>query len=394
MPESSPRFDARTVDAALVAAVAVVALIGLTAGHLAPRPDPAADAVALSGTLAIAQAAALWWRRSRPLLVLVVTLAAVVLAQAAGDANAASFLGPHVAAYSVAAYGPEEAWRGLSAMAVAAAADGAVIRWIDHGPSGPVLLGPTGALVLVAWGIGRYVRVRRQHLATLHAYARQLETERDQRAAEAVREERRRIARELHDQVAHQLGVVTLQTAAARRWLDRDATRTGEALRAAEDAARQALTTMPAILGALRADEHPADLEPQPGLRDLERLGTQLRDAGLDVAMSVQGPVRPLHPAVELTAYRLIQEALTNVMKHAGGAGATVELVYGADVLRIDVHDDGHGLAAASSSGGHGLIGMRERVELVGGRLTVGPRPGGGFSVSAALPTAATVSSP
>lgn len=394
MSERQPRMRSRTIDLLVVVAVAAVALIGLTVGHLAARPEPALLPVPALAVLAVAQAAVLWWRRSQPLLVLAATLGLMVLAQAVDDMNAASFLGPHVAAYSVAAYGRGRLWPALGIMGAAGLADGAVIRWTDNGPAVAVLLGPPGVLVLAAWGIGSYVRVRREHLVTLQEYARHLEIERDQRAAEAVHEERRRIARELHDQVAHHLGVVSLQTSAARRWLQRDPERTDAALRSAEDAARRALTTMPTILRALRTDELTAELQPQPGLGELEELVEQVRATGLTVELSVHGPVRTLHPAVELTAFRVVQEALTNVMKHAGEAAVTVDLRYAHDQLQVDVTDDGHGAAANSSPGGHGLIGMHERVGLVGGRLSAGPRPGGGFSVSASLPTSVPAGTP
>lgn len=394
MDEPPRRLRPRTLDALLVVAVASIALVGLTVARSSPQQDLTALPAAAAAVLALVQAGALWWRRSHPLVVVAVTLAALVIAQAAGDINAASFVGPHVAAYSVAVYGHGHVWRPLAMMLVGALADGAVVAWIDDGPAGPVLLGPTGALVLMAWGVGRYVRIRREHLATLQAYARHLEIERDQRAEQAVRDERRRIARELHDQVAHHLGVISLQTSAARRWLERDPVRTADALRAAEDAARQALTTMPAILGALRSEDVPADLEPQPTLADLQRLISRVRDTGLEVQLAVHGTARELHPAVELTAFRLVQEALTNVMKHAGQATVTVELRYGPGELGLEIHDDGYGAAADRPGSGHGLVGMRERVELIGGRLATGPRPGGGFSVTAALPTSAPIGAP
>lgn len=385
MDRPQPRLGARTIDVLLVVGVASVALAGLAVSSAA-GVEPGQPRVLAALILALTQAGVLWWRRSRPLLVLALALGALVAAQAFGDINAASFLGPHVAAYSLAVHGRGALWRGAIVLGAAALADGAVIGWVDDGPSGAVLLGPGGLLVLAAWGVGRYVRIRREYLDTLHAYARHLEVERDQRAEEAVREERRRIARELHDQVAHELGVVSLQASAARRWMRRDVERSEAALQSAEAAARRALTTMPAILRALRTEEARADLEPQPGLDQLDDLVERVSATGLPVELRFHGR-RAVHPAVELTAYRLVQEALTNVMKHAEAGSVTVDLRFNTDELLIDVVDDGHGAAAAVVEGGHGLVGMRERVQLVGGQVRAGPRPGGGFAVSAALPS-------
>jgi signal transduction histidine kinase len=241
----------------------------------------------------------------------------------------------------------------------------------------------------MAWGLGRYVRVRRDYIATLVAYAHQLEVDRDEKARRAVLDERRRIARELHDQVAHHLGIAALQTAAARRWLDRDAERAGAAMLSAEEAVRVALTTMPVILEALRTDNAAVDLAPQPTLRDVQDLITRVTDAGLPVELRVEGERRGLSPAIELTAYRIVQEALTNILKHAGPTRSTVRLVFAADRLEIEVADDGAGASTSGgNTGGLGLVGMRERVGLLGGTLAVGPRSTGGFTVRAVLPLA------
>ncbi|HSJ46260.1 MAG TPA: histidine kinase, partial [Euzebyales bacterium] len=255
------------------------------------------------------------------------------------------------------------------------------------GAASPGALGPFGILAVVAWIVGRYVAVRRAYLETLVAYGHQLEKDRDEQARRAVREERRRIARDLHDQVAHHLGVVSLQTSAARRWLKRDPARTAMALAAAEDAARAALETMPAILHALRADETPAELEPQPTLDAVGDLISQMTSDDVAVDLRVHGAPRTLPSAVEVTAYRLIQEALTNVVKHAGHAHVVVDLDYRRDRLEVEVADDGHGAAAGPSDGARlGLVGMRERVEMLNGTFAAGPRNGGGFSVRATLP--------
>jgi signal transduction histidine kinase len=376
------------VDGLVVVLVGVVGGLGLVVPLVLGESLSAAPVLSLLSLLV--QAGALWWRRRRPLLVLVVTLAALLAAQAFGDVNAASFVGPHAAAYAVAAYADRtRALTGVAVVLLAALLDGAAVTWLaDDLPYGPVLLGPTGAFVLVAWGVGRYVQVRRAYLEAVLAYTHQLEEERDQHMQRAIREERRRIARDLHDQVAHHLGVISLQTSAAQRWLDRDRDRTATALASAEQASRTALETMPAILQALRSDDRDAARIPQPTLADLGQLLDQLRAAGVAIEQEVHGEPRPLHPTVELTAYRVIQESLTNVAKHAGPAETTVRLRYGPGRFEVEVEDDGHGGAALAGDGaGLGLVGMRERVQLLDGELVTGPRDGGGFRVRASLPT-------
>jgi signal transduction histidine kinase len=382
------------VDGLVVVLVGAAGMVGLVVSVLAAEP---AAAPVLSLLLVLLQAGALWWRRRQPLVVLVVTLLALLVAQAIGDINAASLLGPHAAAYAVAVYADRtRALTGVAVVTVAAALDGLVVTWLAGDlPYGPVLLGPTGAFVLIAWGVGRYVHVRRAYLDAVLAYTHQLEQDRHEHLQRAVREERRRIARDLHDQVAHHLGVISLQTSAARRWLGRDQARTATALASAEQASRTALETMPAILQALRSDDGEAGLAPQPTLADVDQLVDQLCAAGIAVDLDVDGNPRPLHPTVELTAYRVIQESLTNVTKHAGPASVTVRLRYGRGRFEVDVEDDGHGSAADPSGGaGLGLVGMRERVHLLGGELVTGPRDGGGFRVHASLPTTAAVGRP
>jgi signal transduction histidine kinase len=380
------------VDGLVVVLVGGVGIVGLVAPLLAGTR--AAATPVLSLLLVLVQAGALWWRRQRPLVVLMVTLVAVLAAQALGDVNAASFLGPPAAAYAAAAYADRtHALAGVGVAIVAAALDGAAVTWLaDDLPYDPVLLGPAGVILLIAWGVGRYVQMRRAYLEAVLAYTHQLEEDRDEHMQRAIREERRRIARDLHDQVAHHLGVISLQTSAAQRWLGRDQARTASALASAEQASRTALETMPAILQALRSDDGEAGRVPQPTLADVDQLVDQLRAAGVAIDVEVHGDRRPLHPTVELTAYRVVQESLTNVTKHAGPAQITVRLRYGGGRFEVDVEDDGHGSAAAPGDRtGLGLVGMRERVQLLDGELVTGPRDGGGFRVHASLPTTAAV---
>ena len=209
------------------------------------------------------------------------------------------------------------------------------------------------------------------------------ERERDVAAREAVVEERARIARELHDVIAHNVSMMVVQAGAERRVLDGTSASTREVLETIERIGRSALTEMRRLLGMLRSDA--ADpLAPQPGLDDLPTLVAQVREAGLPVELRVDGERRELPVGIELSAYRIVQEALTNALKHAGDAHASVHVRYGADSLELEIVDDGGGGASRVSSGGHGLVGMRERVALYGGRLDAGRRPSGGFAVRVA----------
>ncbi len=211
------------------------------------------------------------------------------------------------------------------------------------------------------------------------------ERERDVVAREAVVEERARIARELHDAIAHNVSMMVVQAGAERRVLDDVNQSTREVLETIERIGRGALTEMRRLVGMLRSDA--ADpLTPQPGLADLPTLITQIREAGLPVELHVDGERPELPVGLELSAYRIVQEALTNALKHAGKARASVHVRYGLDSLQLEIVDDGAGAQTTASSGGHGLTGMRERVALYGGRLDAGRRPAGGFAVRVVLP--------
>jgi signal transduction histidine kinase len=244
---------------------------------------------------------------------------------------------------------------------------------------------PKGAATFTIVTVVAMVLVRRV-VGDRERRAQMAERERDLVAREAVVEERARIARELHDVIAHHVSMIVLQAGAERRVLDDDANATTrEVLETVEQTGRSALTEMRRLLGMLRSDAS-EPLTPQPGLDDVPTLVGQLQEAGLPVELQVEGERRELPVGLELSAYRIVQEALTNALKHAGNAKASVSIRYGADSLELEIADDGTGTRTQVPSGGHGLVGMRERVALYGGRLDAGRRPSGGFAVRVLLP--------
>ncbi|WP_030567917.1 sensor histidine kinase [Streptomyces aureocirculatus] len=247
----------------------------------------------------------------------------------------------------------------------------------------------------LAWVLGDSIRTRRAYFAQLEERANRLEKEREAQAKVAVAAERARIARELHDVVAHNVSVMVVQADGAAYVLDAAPDQAKQALATISGTGRQALAEMRRLLGVLRTGEpeESGEYVPQPDVEQLDELIEQVRGAGLPVDFKVEGTPRPLPSGVELTAYRIVQEALTNTRKHGGeNAGASVRLVYFDDGLGLLVEDDGKGAPhelyedGGADGSGHGLIGMRERVGMVGGTLDAGPRPGGGFRISALLP--------
>jgi signal transduction histidine kinase len=237
--------------------------------------------------------------------------------------------------------------------------------------------------------VGREMRTRREHAEELRQKVAVAERERQESARRAVEEERARIARELHDVVAHQMTVMTIQAEGARRIAEDTDPRIKEALDTIKATGHSALSEMRRVVGLLReTDDDSADLAPLPRLTDLSRLVDQVQAAGVPVQLSVQGEARPLADGVELSAYRIVQESLTNTARHGGpGATASVAVNYGDDTLDVTVIDDGRGAAATpSNGGGHGLVGMRERVAVLGGSFDAGAKPGGGYRVHASIP--------
>ncbi|MFB9236380.1 sensor histidine kinase [Plantactinospora siamensis] len=241
-------------------------------------------------------------------------------------------------------------------------------------------------IALVSFFVGRTVHARRASTAALRERARVAEENQRALAEQAVADERRRIARELHDVVAHHVSVMGVLATGARRTLARDRAAADEALGSIEETGRTALRELRRLLDVLRTEAEPAELAPQPGLAGIEALVEQLREAGLPVTLEVAGTPRPLDPGMALTIFRIVQEALTNVLKHAGTATAGVSIAFRGRWLELEIVDTGRGPVPDSATLGHGLVGMRERVALYGGALRTGARAGGGYRVQARIP--------
>jgi signal transduction histidine kinase len=326
----------------------------------------------------------LLWRRRLPLVSLAVISAAIVLQALFGSEAAQGFelVGPvAVAVFSTAAYGTRgEALLGLALLLAA----GGVHDARSHGIGTAAQLWADAfwwLVQLAIWLAGRFVRGRRER-TLLVGRAELLERE----AGAAAEQERARIARELHDIVSHNLSVVVTQAAGARALAEHGGA-APESLERIEESGREALVEMRRLLGVLREGGGTA-LAPQPGVAQLPALAETLRAAGLEVDLHLAESCCGLPPALDLSVYRIVQEALTNVLKHAAASRATVTLERTPESLTVEVGDDGAARAIATVRGGQGLVGMRERVSLFGGSLAAGPRPGGGFLVRAQLPLA------
>jgi signal transduction histidine kinase len=248
-------------------------------------------------------------------------------------------------------------------------------------------------VIAVAWVLGHFVGDRQVYAAQLEERTAELEGAREELARRAVTQERLRLARELHDVVAHAISVIAVQSGVGAHIANTQPKEAARALAAIEATSRAALEELRRLLGVLRQEDEPqGDLAPVPGLADLEGLLAELAKAGLAVKLRVNGRRPSLPAGVDLSAYRIVQEALTNVVKHAGSARVQVVIGYGDQDVRVEVTDDGRGAVTSVSDGragtGHGLIGMRERVAAFGGDLEVGPGRDGGFRVAARLPLA------
>lgn len=338
------------------------------------------------------------WRRRQPVLVLCVVGTFAILLSSQHYAEPSGGIGVLIAIYTVAAHCTNRK-RSFSVLGTTLIGMFISLQFLPTDLPPNLLISNT-VIFVTAWVLGDNLQTRRRYVNELELKAERLERDRAEGAHKAVAEERSRIARELHDVVAHNVSVMVVQAGGARRTLDRDPERARAVIESIETTGRQALTEMRRLLGVLRTDDEATDaLAPQPGVSRLDDLVQHVRSAGLPVQLSVQGNPVPLAAGVELSAYRIVQEALTNALKHAGPASAQVLVRYGVEDLQVTIRDNGRGSAAAlarsdasAEPAGHGLDGMRERVSLFGGVLHAGPRRGGGYEVVATLPLGAGTS--
>jgi signal transduction histidine kinase len=330
------------------------------------------------------------WRRKRPIAAFLGSLAGVFAIHAAApgwNADAVSFMVLYfLALYSLGAWSrgvevPISAGIVVACIALFALTDGGAFHPADVIFATGIVGGP--------WAAGLVIRLRRDHASRLAADNEVLQADQEERARRAVAEERARIARELHDVVSHAISVTVLQARGARRTLGHDEGQVRLALDAIELTNTAALSDMRRLLAVLRDTEDAGSVggephAPQPTLDQLESLVDQVRASGVPVKLEIVGQRLSVPPGVDLSAYRIVQEALTNVIKHAGPASATVTLTFGPDALDVLIRDTGAG--GRVNGTGHGLIGIRERVAVVGGEVVAGPGDRGGFTVDARLP--------
>ena len=344
--------------------------------------EPAVRVPALHALIGTTVMVAIAWRRSFPMLISVLVVAGNVVLGANGGELSVVF-GLLVMAFTIGAETEgRRSWAGLSVflgfflVALVIANQGLV----------PGDLGAGLVLIALPWLAGRTLRERATSLAAAMSRADRLEEEKQHEAEAAAMKERTRLARELHDIVSHSISVIAIQSQAVRRRLGPDHAKEAADLAAVEGAARDAMAEMRRLFGVLREDGEEAALAPQPGLGELDRLLGRVRDTGIQADLVTDGEVVPLSPGLDLAAYRIVQEAVTNALRHSGASQLSVRLGYAAGELQVTVEDDGRGIVNGTAEGGHGLRGIRERAELYGGTLDVGRSERGGARVHARLP--------
>ena len=379
-------------DSLIASGITAMSLVGVMAHFHVELPEGGGDVAmrtldGLGVGLVLLQTVPLAWRRKAPILVLSVITTAMFLHSLLGYFHSFAAFGFLVAVYTVASY------RNRRTSIPAGIASAMVILLMLMTGTEP--LEPDGVfaellVVGAAWFLGDSIRIRRGQLIQLEDRAALLEREREERAQQAVAQERRVIARELHDVVAHNVSVIVAQAGAAQRVIASQPEEGSAALHAIERIGREALVEMRRLMGLLRKEtDGVAARSPQPGMNNLEGLVAQVRKTGTPITLSIQGEPRPLSAGLDLSAFRIIQEALTNILKHAGHARAEVVARYGESRLELTISDDGSdpaGHRIRSGSENYGHLGMRERVALFGGELRVGARPDGGYQVMASLP--------
>jgi signal transduction histidine kinase len=364
-------------DAALAALLACLAQAEVWRVGEPGGPRPLVAVVALVMTVPVA------WRRRAPIAVAALTMAALTVSSLAWDTPDVTVFPIAVIVLTIYSAAAHCELRGALIGAAVVLVPGFVLEAVVDGEFANFFF----IVVMCAsvWIAGRAVRSHGSRAARLEDRTVVLEREGEEKARAAVTEERARIARELHDIVAHSVSTMVVQAGAERRVLDDGQDSTREVLLSIERTGRQALAEMRRLLGMLRQGDRELALGPQPSMAHVDALVDQVQAAGMPVELRVEGEPVPLPPGVDLSAYRIVQEALTNALKHAGPARATVTVRYDEHELRLEIADSGRG-AANGSGAGHGLIGMRERVALYGGQLDLGSRAGAGYAVHARLP--------
>ncbi|HZP28590.1 MAG TPA: sensor histidine kinase [Acidimicrobiia bacterium] len=384
------RSNPWVVDAALAALFVVAGLVSTTGRGDVPRADYRTGD-AWSVLLVLAASAPFVLRRRAPLAVLLLGSAAVSLLVSLGYNQGVTPFFLLVAAVTVGASCPPR-WTALGATAVAVAL--LLLVAVDAPGFDASTFVTQAAAFAVMFMVGITLRARKARVAALEERATAVEREKEEEARRAIADERLHIARELHDVVAHSMGVIAVQASVGEHVMDTNAEEAKRALHAISEVSRSTLAEIRRMLGVLR---EPSDVgvaagagyTPAPGLGELDRLVREVRNAGLSVDVSYEGARAAVPRGVDLTAYRIVQEALTNTLKHAGRARATVVVRFEPGALGLEIVDDGRGVngrSETSGRGGHGLVGMRERVAVYGGTLEVGPRRGGGFRVAVRLP--------
>ena len=380
MPEPAPRsFREGLVDAAIVALIVLVALLTMGSDR---RAVPASLVVAIP----------LLFRRRWPFATFAVVATMAVATSLNVESAWIQIVAVALAAFTVGEAVAARAWSlagtiGLTALMTA----GFIAQDADPFKS----LALPFAVVMPAWLVGDVVRAGRLASAARTAAAERAIRDAEARAASAAAEERRHMARELHDVVAHGVSVMVIQAGAARQVVQTAPERATESLLTVESTGREVMAELRRLLGVLNDADEAAGVTPQPGLDQVGALVDRVRAAGLPTELEIVGPRRALPASLDVTAYRIVQEALTNALRHARRAATLVHISFDPDQLRLEVLDDGPGGEAGVGDGsGRGLIGMRQRAALVGGRLEAGPRLGGGYAVRAWLPIEAGPAAP
>lgn len=384
-PFTSLRRTVQRVNPLILDGALAILIFALIEAQGQPERQRAAP---LSVALVALETLPLTFRRRAPtVVVLVVGLASVGHLVAGFHNGFFDTFAAVIALYSVAAHSRRQTSLAFLTLLPIALAVAIAVDWHNTGVVNLIDIPYNLVFFLTGWVLGDGQRTRRAYVAQLEERERMLARERVDRVRATLAEERTRIARELHDIVAHSVSVMVLQANAGERIVGTRPEQAAQNLAAIQATGRQALAELRRLLGVLRGDESvDGERAPQPRISDVQDLALQAQQAGLETTVTSEGDATRLPEAIQLSAYRIIQEALTNILRHAGASHATILIRCTSSTLEVEVQDDGKRASQPAESAGHGLVGMRERVQLFGGDLRTGPQPGGGFRVLARLP--------